>query len=107
VAWALEEDWGVGPEQILLPIGKTLWYTLEGTGGPVTIGTARSDCDTIPGVSDADLNQITCIDDVGDDSGSWSLQPAATVETTPGEMHFVQVGGLGCLRLRPGSPRTE
>ena len=75
-----------------LPLGKTVWYTVEGTGGPVTIDTAGSNFDTIVGVYSADLEQIACVDDVFD--AGFSLQSRVTWDTGPGELYLVQVGGF-------------
>ncbi len=77
-----------------VPLGKTLWYTFEGTGGPVTIDTAGSNYDTVLGIYDTDLNQLACNDDVGDESG-FTLQAAATIDTTAGTTYLVQIGGFG------------
>jgi hypothetical protein len=85
---------GEEPEEFPLPIGKTLWYTFEGTGGEVTIDSADSNFDTILGIYDGELNQIECVDDVGDESG-FSLQAAATVDTIAGATYLVQIGGFG------------
>jgi hypothetical protein len=86
---------GHEPEEFPLPIGKTLWYSFVGTGGPITIDSAGSNFDTILGVYDADLNQIVCVDDVAQEGGGFSLQAAATVETVVGAIYLVQVGGFG------------
>jgi hypothetical protein len=87
-----------------LPLAKTLWYTVEGTGGPITVDTAGSHFDTIVVVYVAngdEFHQVTCVDDVFDNG--FSLQAAATFDTDPGVMYYVQVGGwageYGLLKL--------
>lgn len=87
-------DYGEGPEEFPIPIGKTLWYSFEGTGDPVTVDSAGSNFDTVMGIYDAGLNQLACVDDVGGETG-WSLQAAATVDTVEGVTYLVQVGGFG------------
>jgi hypothetical protein len=81
-------------EEFPLPIGKTLWYSFIGTGESVTIDSHGSNFDTVIGIYDDALNQITCVDDVGDESG-FTLQAAATIDTDPGHTYLVQIGGLG------------
>lgn len=84
-----EDDFG-------LPIGKTVWYTVEGTGGPITVSTAGSHFDTILGVykSNGDgLEQVACVDDIFD--GGFSLQAAVAFESELGQTYFLQAGGFG------------
>ena len=79
-------------EAVEFPIGKTAWWTFEGTGGDVTIDTAGSDFDTVLGVYTDDgsgLVPIGCVDDVD------SLQARITVPTEAGVTYFVQAGGFG------------
>ena len=55
------------PEGFFDQFGNTLWYTIEGTGSPVTIDTAGSNFDTLIAVyepSDPGYEEIACIDDV-------------------------------------------
>lgn len=75
-----------------LPLGKTVWYAVEGTGEPITIDTAGSNFDTIVGVYSADLTQIACVDDVFD--AGFSLQSRVTWDSEPGERYLVQAGGF-------------
>jgi hypothetical protein len=82
-----------------LPIGKTVWYTVEGTGGPITVSTAGSHFDTILGVytSNGDgLEQVACVDDVFD--AGFSLQAEVTFESELGETYFFQAGGFGLFQ---------
>ena len=79
-------------EMVEFPIGKTAWWTFEGTGGDVTIDTAGSDFDTIVGVYTDDggaLTPIGCVDDVD------SLQARITVPTDAGVTYWIQAGGFG------------
>jgi hypothetical protein len=83
-------------QEVEFPIGKTAWWTFEGTGGDVTIDTAGSDFDTVVGVYTDDgsgLASIDCVDDVDDVDGS--LQARITIATDEGVTYFVQAGGFG------------
>lgn len=80
------------------PFGHTVWYTVEGTGAPVTIDTAGTSFDTVIGVyAGAELSPVTCVDDVflGITFEARTLQAAVTFETVPGETYYVQIGGFG------------
>ncbi|MEO6207211.1 MAG: hypothetical protein ABIP77_04580 [Candidatus Limnocylindrales bacterium] len=76
--------------------GRTLWYSIAGTGGTITIDTAGSNFDTLLAVyvrDDADLMEVACNDDVfGDPVGS-TYQAAVTLETEVGTTYLIQVGG--------------
>jgi hypothetical protein len=79
-----------------LPIGKTVWYTVEGTGEPIAISTAGSHFDTALGVYTSDggnFEQVECVDDVFD--AGFSLQAEVTFESEPGQTYFLQAGGFG------------
>ncbi len=81
------------------PIGKTVWYSIEGTGGPITVSTAGSNFDTMMGVyavSGNGLEPLACVDDVFD--GGFSLQAEFTWETEIDLTYFVQVGGFGLFQ---------
>jgi hypothetical protein len=108
-----EEPITTCPEGIFDDFGRTLWYTIEGTGGPVTIDTAGSNFDTLIGVYQPDgdaLMEVACIDDVFRDPVGSSFQAALTIDTVEGVTYYVQVGGFtdffsdvtqfGRLRLR-------
>lgn len=91
--------------QIEIPLGKTVWYAVAGTGGEVTIETAGSDFDTVLGVYTGDemgLSQVACVDDVYGEA-TFSLQASVTFTTEPGVTYYVQAGGYaaasGTLRL--------
>ena len=97
---------GPDEEQFDLFMSHTVWYTIEGTGGPVTIDTAGSDYDTVLGVYTSDegsLSQVACVDDVFVEPDGFSLQASVTIDTEIGVTYYVQAGGLneqgGRLRL--------
>lgn len=78
-------------QEVEFPIGKTAWWTFEGTGGEVTVDTAASDFDTIVGIYTDDgggLVPIGCVDDVD------SLQARITVATDAGVTYWIQAGGF-------------
>ncbi|MGH2385398.1 MAG: hypothetical protein ACRDGB_10165 [Candidatus Limnocylindria bacterium] len=79
-------------QEVEFPIGKTAWWTFEGTGGDVTVDTAGSDFDTVLGVYTDDgggLVPIGCVDDVEE-----SLQARITVGTEAGVTYYLQAGGF-------------
>lgn len=78
-----------------LPIGKTVWYTVQGTGQPITVDTGGSNFDTILGVyvSNDGLEQVACVDDVFEDG--FSLQAKVTWDTDLGVTYLIQAGGFG------------
>lgn len=84
-------------------LGKTVWYSIQGTGEPVTVSTHGSNFDTVLAVyADGDLTvPLECVDDVFEES--FSLQAELTWETEPGGTYLVQVGGFageyGLLKL--------
>ena len=84
------------PEGIFDNFGRTLWYTIEGTGSPVTIDTAGSAIDTLIGVfvpTDAGFEEIACIDDVEFEPVGVTYQAALTFDTEEGVTYYVEVGG--------------
>jgi hypothetical protein len=79
--------------------GKTVWYTVEGTGGPLTVSTAGSHFDTVLGVftsSGEGFDVVDCVDDTFD--GGFSLQAEVTFESEFGETYYVQAGGFGLFQ---------
>ena len=85
------------PEGFADQFGRTLWYTIEGTGGPVTIDTAGSAIDTLIGVfvpTDAGFEEIACIDDVEFEPVGATYQAALTIDTEEGVTYYVEVGGF-------------
>jgi hypothetical protein len=91
---------GTDPEygEFDVPIGHTVWYAVEGTGGTVAVDTAGSSYDTVIGVYTSDgaaLTSVTCVDDVFEEPDFFSLQARVTLETTAGVTYYIQVGGYG------------
>jgi hypothetical protein len=85
------------PEGPFDSMGRTLWYTIEGTGDPITIDTAGSDFDTLIGVFTPDgdgFTEVACIDDVFFDPIGTTYQAALTIDTVEGVTYYVQVGGF-------------
>ena len=81
----------------LLIIRTTLWYTIEGTGGPVTIDTAGSAIDTLISVfvqTDAGFDEIACVDDVESNPLARRIQAGLTIDTEEGVTYYVEVGGV-------------
>ncbi|MBA3236437.1 MAG: hypothetical protein H0T59_10700 [Chloroflexi bacterium] len=77
-------------------LGRTLWYSIAGTGGPVTIDTAGSNFDTVLAVyvrDGADFIEVACNDDVLGDPVGATYQAAVTLETEVGTTYLIQVGG--------------
>ena len=93
---APEEPTVTCPEGEFDRMGRTVWYTIEGTGGPVTIDTAGSNFDTLIAVyvpEGESLVEVACIDDVFLDPIGSTYQAALTIDTVEGVTYFVQVGG--------------
>ena len=66
------------PEGEFDDFGRTLWYTIEGTGEPVTVDTAGSNIDTLIGVyvpTAEGFEEIACIDDVFFDPSAPPTRP--------------------------------
>ena len=83
-------------ETFEVPFGYTAWWTFTGTGGAVTVDTAGSTFDTVLAVytgSPGSFTEVACVDDVSDPT--FSLQAAATVDTSAGATYWVQAGGFG------------
>jgi hypothetical protein len=85
------------PQGIFDGFGRTLWYSIEGTGGPVTVDTAGSGIDTLIGVyvpTDSGFEEIACVDDVEFEPVGTTYQAALTIDTEAGVTYYVQVGGF-------------
>jgi len=85
------------PEGQFDAMGHTVWYTIVGTGSPVTIDTSGSDFDTVVAAysaGDEGLTEVACIDDVDFVPIGGSYQAILTFDTEPGVEYFVQVGGI-------------
>jgi hypothetical protein len=84
------------PEGFFDQFGRTLWYTIEGTGSPITIDTAGSTFDTLIAVyvqTDLGFEEIGCIDDVEFDPVGATFQAALTFDTGEGVTYYAQIGG--------------
>ena len=84
---------GVGDDAFEFGIGRTVWYSVVGTGGPITIDPRGSDFDTVIAAYASNaggLEQLGCVDD--DDLGQ--AQGLLTFDTTLGQTYLVQVGGV-------------
>jgi hypothetical protein len=84
------------PEGFFDQFGSTLWYTVEGTGSPITIDTAGSNFDTLIAIyvaTDPGFVEIGCIDDVEFDPVGSTFQAALTFDTGEGVTYYVQIGG--------------
>jgi len=74
--------------------GRTVWFSLVGTGGPVTIDPRGSNFDSVvaaytPGANG--LDQVGCVDD---DSALRTAQGPLTIDTRAGVTYLIQVGGV-------------
>lgn len=79
-----------GEDSFEIPFGRTVWYSIEGTGEEVVLSTAGSDFDTVLGVYEpGTLDQVACVDDTFE-----SLQAEITLPTVEGDQYLVQVGGF-------------
>ena len=85
------------PEGFFDSFGRTIWYTIEGTGDPVTIDTAGSAIDTLIGVyvpTDEGYEEVACIDDVFFEPVGATYQAALTFVAEEGVTYYVQIGGF-------------
>ena len=92
-----------------LLLGHSLWYSVRGTGGPITFDPAGSDFDTRLVVLtrvDGVLVPIGMSDDrvAGRTLASLDLQAPLTFDTEPGVEYLVQVGSPGRADGEPGEP---
>ncbi|HEX5824165.1 MAG TPA: hypothetical protein VFY18_06890 [Candidatus Limnocylindrales bacterium] len=87
-------------EDDVVPVGHTVWYTIVGTGGPLTVDTAGSDYDTVVAVYTSDGSggfapvPGACVDDVPVQPIGRTLQSAVTWNSVAGTTYFVQIGGF-------------
>lgn len=88
-----------GGEVFEVPVGSTVWYSIVGTGGPVTVDTAGSDYDTVIAVYTSDgAGGFTpvpdaCVDDPPVQPIGRTLQAAVTWNTVAGTVYYIQIGG--------------
>ncbi len=84
---------GVGDDAFEFGIGRTVWFSVVGTGDPITIDPRGSDFDTVVAVyasTAGGLEQVGCVDD--DDVGQ--AQGLLTFDSTLGMTYLVQIGGV-------------
>lgn len=91
------------------PMGRTVWFTVEGTGDPITIDPAGSNYDTAVGAYvavDGGLEQVACIDD---DFANLIQPPQAslTFDSVAGTTYYIQVGGFDLGTLFEEEPNPE
>ena len=76
------------------PMTHSLWWLIDGTGGPITVDTGNSSFDTLLAVYVADGDtvgtQVGCVDDLEE-----TLQARLTFDSTAGQRYFIQAGGFG------------
>ena len=81
-----------------IPLGHTAWWSIQGTGGDLTVDTAGSDFDTVVGVyvqEGTELVQVGCVDDVFDpETEEGSLQASLTWASDAGVTYLIQAGGF-------------
>jgi hypothetical protein len=82
-----------------LPVIKTVWFKLTGTGAAVALDTAGSGFDTVIAVYTAGAGTYvpvpgTCDDDVPLQPVGRTLQAATTFTAASGTTYFIQVGGF-------------
>ena len=85
-------------EPVELPIGYTAWWTVEGTGGDVTVDTAGSSFDTVLAVyqgARAPRDRIACNDDA---CGVSNLRSRLTFTSTPNTVYFSKMTGYMVVR---------
>jgi hypothetical protein len=79
-----------------LPMGRTVWFTVEGTGAPITIDPTGTNYDTLVAAyvfGDSGLEQVACIDD-DFSTPVQAPQAALTFDGEVGTTYYIQVGGL-------------
>lgn len=84
---------GEGDDAFEFGLGRTVWYSVVGTGHPVTIDPRGSDFDTVVAAYTSSANglvQVGCVDD--DEIGQ--TQGLLTFDTTVGTTYLVQIGGV-------------
>ncbi len=83
-----------------VPVLKTVWFALDGTGSNVTFDTAGSGFDTVAAAytKAADGSYVpvpgACVDDVPLQPLGRTLQAAVTFNAAAGTTYYVQIGGF-------------
>jgi len=78
-------------------MGHIVWYTVIGTGGPISIDTSGSDFDTVVAVFAPDgegFTEVACDDDVEYVPIGVSYQAVVTFDSEAGVDYYVEVGGF-------------
>ena len=84
---------GEGDDAFEFGLGRTVWYSVVGTGDPITIDPGGSDFDTVVAAYASTVNglvQVGCVDD----DGIATAQGLLTFDTTAGTTYLVQIGGV-------------
>jgi hypothetical protein len=84
---------GEGDDAFDFGLGRTVWFSIVGTGGPITVDPRGSDFDTVAAAyrsAGGSLSEVGCVDD--DQVGL--AQGLLTFDTTAGATYMVQVGGV-------------
>ena len=83
---------GTGDDAFEFGLGRTVWFSIAGTGGSITVDPRGSDFDTVVAVYTVSggLASVGCVDD--DDVGQ--AQGLITFGTSRGTTYLVQVGGV-------------
>jgi hypothetical protein len=91
-------------DQFEFGLGRTVWFSVQGTGSPITFDPKGSDFDTVIAAyasTEGGLQQVGCVDD---DAAPHTTQGPLTFDTQAGTTYLVQIGGvLGLL----GSDTTD
>jgi hypothetical protein len=75
-------------------LGRTVWFALQGTGGPIVVDTGGSNFDTVVATytgTGSGLEQVACVDD---DPIQRTPQSRVTIDTELGVTYLVQIGGV-------------
>ncbi len=94
---------GEGDDTFEFGFGRTVWFSVQGTGGPITFDPRGSDFDTVVAAYavTSGLQQVGCVDD---DADIHTAQGPLTFDTQAGTTYLIQIGGvLGLL----GSDTTD
>jgi len=96
---------GKGDDAFEFGLGRTVWFSVVGTGDPITIDPRGSDFDTVVAAYASSANglvQVGCVDD--DEIGQ--AQGLLTFDTTLGTTYLVQIGGvIGQVAGDPEDPQ--
>jgi hypothetical protein len=96
---------GEGDDTFEFGLGRTVWYSMVGTGNPITIDPRGSDFDTVVAAYTSSANglvQTGCVDD--DRIGQ--AQGLLTFDTVLGTTYLVQIGGvIGQVAGDPEDPQ--